>query len=152
MDPHRQDWLYKEAISTFDQACKRHPEECDESLRERVLNSQDAMRDFQTLHPRVFAMSTYRVRTDGEEEELDKVRKLALHMLQTTVKIGGDYERATPDALNAAFRMSLREKRAEEMDEPSTDVPMPLSESTGEPEPMPEPMDRYELGPNTVKQ
>lgn len=96
----------------FDAACGVFPAATTEELRETVLNCPriPQARLFQRLYPKVFASITVRVRSDAQEEALDRVRKGLLSSLQSVVQRGGDRDgMAAVDAQRVCFQLSLRD-------------------------------------------
>ncbi len=154
MDPEEQQHLYKTIIESFDVHCTRHPTECDEALRERVLHISERVRLFQNLYAYVFAKSTKRVFCETEEEALDKFRKGVLVALRSKLEKRGDLQAAEADAMAQCLGLAMRPRRPE--DEGATELELPketikaAEESAGAF--MPTQIHRFDLGPTTVLQ
>jgi hypothetical protein len=115
LPPGEQIELYRATAVEFDRLCKEHPRACNEDLRERVLRSHPRLRLFQHLKPKVFAMCTIRVRTDGEEVRLDKTRKIVMLSLMEQHKGEGTEEDRKARALEVAMKLCVRDATPEEM-------------------------------------
>jgi hypothetical protein len=154
MDPEEQQHLYKVIIESFDVQCTRHPDECDEALRERVLNISDRVRLFQNLYAYVFAKSTRRVYSAEDEESLDKFRKGVLVALRAKIDKRDDHKGAEASALAQCLGLAMRDSRPG--DEGATQLELPqetikaAEEAAGAS--MPTQIHRLELGPSTVLQ
>jgi hypothetical protein len=161
--PEVQVELYRDIVAGFDDMCVRHPDLCDEGLRELILQTKDACL-FQTLYPKVFASSTYRALCPEMEERLDKTRKISMYMLAERLHGEGDDDEKAARAMCAGMRVSMRDTRAEDIMDgvqlaaPDTDAnadadgdadgdaaaTAALAKLT--------PMDRREFGDSTVRQ
>jgi hypothetical protein len=148
MPADEQLYVYRSIVAAFDGATHAFPDESDEELRERVLNSSDKARKFQHLYAKVFASSTYRVSTDAEEERLDRTRKaIMLMMLEKVTKQGSEDEiaaRVMHHSMRLAMRATTEEDRKSGTVIDPKDRPANMPEMT--------PMHPSELGASSVKQ
>ena len=153
---HQQQRIYRAIVQSFDAACRAFPLESTECIRERLLNARPEVRLFQRLFCKTFAMSTIRVRTAEEKDQLDQIRKTVLFMLHERVAAEGNIDgEVASRVMNSCMRLSLRPSQPEDLENAiSLDGAKVEDETTGEVSELPPitPIDHHTLGPTTVRQ